>query len=117
MRFHIGLLEVSLRAIRADMSRETSLSKIEEMISHTLQRDFTNVEIVEVRVWRDIDADDDDVLRIDVVFKGKSRDLDARKVSGAVRHVRPGLQALGEMAFPLISFVTQGDAGSRLEPA
>lgn len=84
----------------------------------TLHKDFESVSIINVKVHRDVDFDGDDVLRIDVVFEGRPRDM-GRLVSGAVRHVRPRLkEEFNEFAFPLMSFISSRDAGRlNFEPA
>lgn len=87
-------------------------------VHDTISHDFKSFRILNVNVERDTDFDGDDILKIEIVFEGTPKDLDARKVSGAVRNVRPKLFALGEKAFPLLSFITQGDARrTSLEPA
>lgn len=94
------------------------LDKISKMVAETLRADFDNVRIMEVRVVGDIDFNEEDVLRIEVVFQGQRKDVDVKKISGAVRHVRPKLRKMGEQAFPLFSFISQRDAGlGHLEPA
>jgi hypothetical protein len=37
------------------------------------------------------------------------KDLDARKLSGAIRHLRPKLDAIQESALPLLSFISKAD--------
>lgn len=91
--------------------------KIRDFIWSTIEKDFTEVRILDVNLVHDLDADEDVVLKIEVVFSGRSKDIDSRKVSGAVRSVRPGLRERGEMAFPLFSFVTKGDSGRQFETA
>lgn len=86
--------------------------KIAAVVKDTLSATFDNVKILKVTVIADMD--DEDVLNIEVVFEGTPKDLDARKVTGAVRQVRPKLTEMGEGAFPLLSFISKGDAG-RLE--
>jgi hypothetical protein len=88
------------------------MAKIERVVTETIARDFDNVRIVNVRVYEDVDSGDDEVLRIDVVFEGTPKDIDARKLSGMVRRIRPKLIELGEFAFPLFSFISKADAGS-----
>lgn len=97
------------------MHSRAEISEIEQVVRDTLSADFASVRIVDVIVL-DRSEEDGETLKIEVVFEGTSRDLDARSVSGAVRHVRPKLAAIGEYAFPLFSFVSKGDAG-HLEPA
>lgn len=100
------------------MDEFAQIKLIQQAISETLSADFDNVKILDVTVIRDIDFDGDEILKVDIVFEGTPRDIDARTVSGAVRRVRPKLRDLGEMAFPLLSFISRGDAGAlKLEPA
>jgi hypothetical protein len=87
------------------------IAEIERVVTETVARDFDKVKILSVRVREDEDSDDD-LLRIDVVFEGAPKDIDARKVSGMVRRIRPKLIELGESAFPLFSFISKSDAGS-----
>ncbi len=96
------------------MPEAEQLDRISKLVADTLHADFKNVKIIKVIVDRDVDYDGEDVLNIGVVFEGTPRDIDARMISGAVRHVRPQLQKLGEMAFPLMSFVSRRDAGEAL---
>ncbi len=93
------------------MPATPSTADIEKALFKLLTDEFENVTIVTVKVLNRIDRDDDIKLDIQVVFEGKPQDLDARKVAGAVRHVRPELAKLGETAFPIFSFITKGDAG------
>jgi hypothetical protein len=88
------------------------MDKIAAVVKKALSATFGNVKIVRVDVLAD--PDDDDFLSIKVVFEGTPVNLDARKVSGAVRQVRPKLTEMGEEAFPLLSFISMGDdAGQR----
>lgn len=95
-----------------------NMDRIHEVVLAALRDDFDDIEIHELIINRDVDYDDDEVLRITVVFEGTPKNIDARIVSGAVRHVRPKLTAMGENAFPLFSFVSKSDVGARAgEPA
>lgn len=82
--------------------------EIERVVTETISRDFENVRIVSVRVRPDEDSNGD-LLRIDVVFEGRPKDIDARKLSGIVRKLRPRLTELGEVAFPLLSFISKAE--------
>lgn len=100
------------------MSTLEHLNQIKKVVANTLKADFHNVKILRVEVHQDVDSDGDDVLLISVVFEGKPKDLDATKLSGAVRNVRPKLRDIGEAAFPLFSFVSGKEAGlGKLETA
>jgi len=98
------------------MSAGPEAVDVAEVIKNVLIDDFENIRIVDVRVLRRVEDEDGVTLEIQVIFEGTPKDLDARKVAGAVRHVRPKLTAMGEAGFPLFSFVSSGEAGS-LVPA
>ena len=83
------------------------LEEVRRVVLDTLSHDFENVRIMDVDVADDVDEDGDAVLRINVVFLGQPKDLDARKLSGAVRSLRPKLGEIEEFAFPLLSFISQ----------
>jgi hypothetical protein len=85
------------------------MKRIEMVVKNVLAADFDKVKIFEVRVRDETDSDGDKVLRVEVIFEGARKDLDAGKLSGAVRHVRPKLSEIGEEAFPLFSFISKGD--------
>lgn len=93
-----------------------NLDKIREAVRATLSRDFASVRIIDIRIHEDVDADGDEMLRIDVIFEGSPKDVDAKKLSGVVRHLRPRLNDLSESAFPLLSFISAAEA-SRTERA
>jgi len=96
-----------------DVRKPEDIKRIERIVRDALTRDFDNVEILSIGILEDEDTDGEDVLRIDVIFQGASKDVDAKKLSGAVRHVRPKLRAIGEKAFPLFSFISNKDLGSK----
>ena len=93
---------------------DKSLDAISKVILGALREDFDNVEISDVKVDRDVDYDDDDVLRVTVVFEGTPKNIDSRMISGAVRNIRPKLAEIGEHAFPLFSFVSRRDTGAKV---
>ena len=102
------------------MHSVTQFKKMEKMIVETLKQDFDDVNILKVHIHRDVDSDGDEVLRINVIFEGAPKDVDARKLAGAVRSVRPRLvEEFKERAFPLFSFISKGDAAgqNQFEPA
>jgi len=85
-------------------------AKVADIVYQTLKDDFVKLHIIEVKVLDRLLYEDDAVLKIEIIFDGKPSDLDARKVAGAVRQVRPRLTEIGEDAFPLFSFVSKGDS-------
>jgi hypothetical protein len=89
--------------------QEPDAAKLAKVIFEALKDDFAKAHIVEVRVLDRVEYDDDDALKIEVIFDGAQKDLDPRKVAGAVRQLRPKLHAVGEDSFPLLYFVYKGD--------
>jgi hypothetical protein len=91
---------------------------IAQVVRETLAADFDKVKIVDVKIHKELDSDGDDVLRIEVIFEGTPKDVDALNLTGAVRQVRPRLRAINETAFPLFSFISKGDwSAERLKSA
>ena len=84
--------------------------KSHEFVHDTLVADFETGRILDVSVHNDVDSDGDEILRIEVLFEGQPKDIDARKVAGAVRQLRPKLSEISE-AFPLLSFISRSDLG------
>jgi hypothetical protein len=66
-----------------------SFDPIKNVVRDTLSNDFDHIRIVDVRVRDDVDSDGSDVLRIDIIFEGDAEDLDAVKLSGAIRQLCP----------------------------
>jgi hypothetical protein len=88
----------------------TNLRAVKKVVTETLSEDFS-LRILDVRVDEDEDTDGNRILLIEVIFDGPTTGLDARKISGAVRHLRPRLGKINEFAFPLLSFVSKADVG------
>ena len=100
------------------MNETPSIHDIAHTIRQVLSDDFWNIEIVDVRVSRGQDSDGDEILKVDIIFEADEKALDARKVSGVVRHLRPRLSAIGEHGFPLMSFISRTDfAQGKFAPA
>jgi hypothetical protein len=85
-------------------------AKIAKIVRTMVTKDF-KLKVLDVRVF-EAETTDDTVLHIDVIFDGTPEDVDARKLSGAVRHVRPKLNAIGGTAFPVFSFISKSDIGA-----
>jgi hypothetical protein len=74
-----------------------------------LDKYFKNLNIKAVYVAPELDQDGDEILRVDVVFEGKLKADDARRVPGAARQIRPVLEENDADLFPLLSFVSKLD--------
>lgn len=94
------------------------MEQIADIVRDTLTTDFQKIQISDVQVREDVDSDGDRILHVYVIFEGAPKHADIRKLSGAVRHVRPKLTEVGETAFPLFSFISREDVGAgKFEPA
>ena len=92
------------------MTEVPHTDEIKQVVHDYLTASFTDIEVVSISVDRTIDADDDDVLLVKVVFKARTKKrLDPQKTSGLVRHIRPNLADIGETAFPVFSFIADSE--------
>ncbi len=85
------------------------LEQVRKIVKETLSGEYDHIRIVDVKVHEDVDSDGDSVLRVDVIFDGVPREADARKMSGAVRKLRPKLDRIRQAGFPLLSFISRSD--------
>lgn len=85
------------------------LDSIRKVVAATLAEEFDHIKILDVQVHEDTDLDGEKVLLINVIFEGAPKDVDAKKLSGALRHLRPKLSEIDESAIPLLSFISQAD--------
>lgn len=83
--------------------------KLEKLILKLLSDEFDVLHIVSVDVKEDTDADDQRMLRVDVVFEGERKKVDPRKLAGLVRKIRPALLNEDETAFPVFSFIAHNE--------
>jgi hypothetical protein len=94
--------------------RAKNASEIERIVKETLSDDFDNVKIIDICASQEFDSEGNELLRINVVFEGAAKDVNAHKLSGAVRQIRPKLREIGTDAFPLFSFISKKDRDVRL---
>ena len=83
---------------------------IESAIMDILSGEFHGVELLRVSVTEDVDFDGDDILKVDVVFAGKPKDINPSYMTGAIRNVLPKLSEMEVLAFPMMSFISEKDA-------
>lgn len=99
-------------AVQADetgMPSMRNLPEIRKIVKETLSGEYDHIRIVDVKVFEDLDADREVVLRVEVIFEGTPKEADAKKMTGAVRKLRPKLEQISEYAFPLLSFISKSD--------
>ena len=83
------------------------LASVKRAVKETLTRQFSHVRVSDVRVRED--SDGGEVLRIEVIFDGTSRDLDAKKLAGFIGHLQPRLEQMHETALPLVYFISSAE--------
>jgi len=84
--------------------------KLESVVRSVLKDVMGDLFIGDVHVTRTVGHDGDDILRIYVEFKGTIEQLDVKRATTVIRHMRPRLSdELAEEAFPVISYVSSSD--------
>jgi hypothetical protein len=88
------------------------ISDIEALVKKVIeQRLSDDARILSVKVIENDDEDGDSELILRVVFESKSAALDANKVAGLLRHLRPKLHdEIQEDRFPILSFISRKEA-------
>lgn len=87
--------------------------QIETSIADVLNSRFRHVDVVDVKVDRDVDHDGDAILRVLIVFTGEIKDADAKVVAGATRQLRSTLAEIDDDFYPQLSFVSQVEYENR----
>jgi hypothetical protein len=91
---------------------DDQLRDVESAVRALASERFPDAEIVTIDVTDDLNFEDDEILRVRIVFRTPEKRLDAKKTSGFVRHLRPRLSELGlGSLFPIMSFVSADDYG------
>ncbi len=84
-------------------------ASIEDVVSEIVHQRFPDALIDSVTVDADSDSDGDPILRITVVFASDMTSLEAHKLAGLARHVRPRLEERQNVAFPIFRFISKSD--------
>ncbi|OLP60328.1 hypothetical protein BJF93_15335 [Xaviernesmea oryzae] len=92
------------------MHRKIDFNKLEKLIQAALSEGFADVEILRVHVVDDVEVEGEDILRVEVVFEGRARDIPSSFLTRAIRKVRPALSSVDISAFPMMSFISAADA-------
>lgn len=93
-----------------DEKMAPDFSKIEAEILKILSKDFEVVSLRQVNITPDQDFDGDEILRVEVVFDGKPKDLPLAFLTQATRRIRPTLNNFKLPQFPSITFTSSADA-------
>ena len=85
------------------------IKKIREIVKKDLSKHFDRVKIFKIEVQEDVGVDEEEILRINVIFDGEPKSLNAQELVGTVRRLRPKLDKIEESAFPLLSFISKSE--------
>lgn len=95
--------------------QKLDLDLLKKMVKKTLSERFDQVSVFKIDMQEEIDSSGDKILRVNVVFEGAAKDLDAEKLVGTVRFLRNELDEKihDESTLPLLSFISKADYISR----
>ena len=82
---------------------------IEALVVGMVQERLGDTKVVSVRIEEETTLQDEAVLHVYVVYEPHRKKLDATKLSGLLRSLRPALQDIGEVRFPVLSFISNND--------
>lgn len=80
--------------------------QVREVIEEVLREIFDDDSIEVVSVEHSVDDDGDHFLKIWATFDAAETSFNGDKAVTVVRHMRPRLEAIGETAFPILSYTT-----------
>lgn len=91
---------------------------VRNLVVRDLAKGYDGVNLVfdPIEVKHEIDWEGDEVLLIDVVFKGDQDLLDAHWSNGMVLRISPDLEKAGVTAFPMIQFIERSEWEQPVEP-
>ena len=84
-------------------------SQVRAIIERHLKSQLDLTHMVSLDVREERDSDGDPVLHVIVVYEADKVKLDASKLSGFVRRLRPALFEAGEDRFPVMSYISRED--------
>ena len=92
--------------------------KIREIAEEAFKRHFRNVEIVRINVKPGLGIDDEPIVDIKIIYKGKYEQLNPAGLLRVNDDVHSGLDADPEQypGWPLLHFISKSDIGRR-DPA
>ena len=97
------------------MDSGRSKQSVSEAVREVLWEIFGEHQIGEIRVSFSHDDDGDDVIVVDVEFKGTEDEMEGRKVASVIGMIRDRLSGFNEHAFPIISYLSSDEIGARNE--
>lgn len=84
-------------------------NSVRGVVSALITDRFPDAKILEIEILEDFDDDDDEILRVRVVFESEKQTLDSKATSSFLRYLRPKLSEIGVNMFPVMSFISSKD--------
>ena len=99
---------------------EPKIQKIRKIAEEAFKHHFGNVEIVRINVKPGLGIDDDPIVDINIIYKGKYEQLNPAGLLRVKDEVHSGLDADADLeqdaGWPLLHFISKSDIGRR-DPA
>jgi len=79
---------------------------IRKVITEILRAAFRDVRVEDINFTEEMEEDGTEITKINVIFSGT---LDPKKMPKVIAEMRHKLNAIPEVAFPVLSFISQSD--------
>ena len=97
--------------MKKNTENTSKIEKVKEIAEKLARERLPKANIPAVRVTEEVDFEDEDILRVKVVFKSKGDKLDPDGTYGFGYYLGEELSRIGIEEFPLVSFISAKDAG------
>jgi ribosomal protein S3AE len=84
-------------------------AEVRDIVANMVTERFPDATILSIETTGDVDTDDDEIMKVKVVFATETERLDARATSSFLRYLRPKLSEVGVSTFPVMSFLSGND--------
>lgn len=88
---------------------------LEQLVDKTVREHFTNAEIISVDVREDTEYEDDEILRITVLFSNEKKLLGPELRLKFLSILRPKLEEIDVHAFPVMRYIPQVEGDPRFQ--
>ena len=92
-----------------------SKNRLKSEIEGIVRKEIHSADVTNISVSEGTGADDEQIIRVDIVFDNKSRLVDAQESIKVMREVRERLEKIGEDRFPVVYYVAKSEAGKLAE--
>lgn len=96
-------------------SLESDQHTLRGALLESLTKLYKKLQITDVELYDDLDADGDKVVRVYVFFRADDQTVASQSLVSAIRNVRNILIHSGKTEFPLLSFISAKERNSTVE--